>query len=477
MAKKKSINTSHGVLKPIKMQVVQQPNKAKNTPKKNKNKPKSTNTPQPSGSTLGRGIGSTVQRDAKTITKRVTGNDHISSVDVVGKVAGALLLQLSLVATVTARLSREASTMQKVVWHKARLCIKSRIGTSTNGGYLAGFVADAGDDYTNTPMDERIATLAANKKFAGSNFFASANCGADLTNQSYFTNVSGPGEGDPRLYSPGIFYVLVETPIDSGATNANLSFYLEYDVTFSHETLNPNSLNQDIQPSFRIGALNDSPSTRPLKIKKDSWVIGPSVDATDADNAGTTVALPPIVVAVSAETETWWLADKPAYYGGLGSGGGDYTGCCIGFHVSKGGTTYANTTVIAPDGQLWSKYPNLYQCPYPVILWSFTTQFFGYLYDPHVDGFRALKTPVDVPSGVITCPDGSVRSANFVTPKLVQDLAMQMKALTLPKYLAACTYCHSKAITHTGEMPDEVYYCFRCSSNFKRSGMVSFSPC
>lgn len=149
---------------------------------------------------------------------RVTGTDKLYGEDnVPQKHRGEVLLAIRINPASFPRLSRMASTFQKYRFLRMDFRIVSMASTSTSGGYIIGFIPDP-DDLADTWTTEQLLSTPHCRIVKA---WESATIGATLESKWLYTNTGM----ESRLYSPGIFVIMVEGSIPG---TAPLSVYVDW---------------------------------------------------------------------------------------------------------------------------------------------------------------------------------------------------------------------------------------------------------
>lgn len=170
-------------------------------------------------------IASTVRSATPGRSITLSGTDRIANVAKVKGIAdGAILTSVRIEPASFSRLSGPARAFQKIQWNQLRFHIAPRVSTSSAGGYVAGFVADAGDDL---PLgEEGKIVLTAQLGTISCPIYKPSTFTCTVPRRTYYTNYSE----NPRLSSPGTFYVI----LDGAATqDGGLVVTCDWSVTLS----------------------------------------------------------------------------------------------------------------------------------------------------------------------------------------------------------------------------------------------------
>lgn len=401
--------------------VVQQPPKQprQKKPRKKRGKKKNMANVNSSGLNMPRGVASVQARTEPSVGKTVTGNDHIGSIPVQGKPAGTVLLEFLVEPRSVARLAREAETMQRIVWEHFSLSVKSRSGTNLNGGYLVAFVADPDDVLPDT---DRVKYLAANRNYNATNFFSSCTVPGNHKKELLYTNKSQvplqQGSSELRLYSPGKYYVIVETPA-AGDDNAQLSFYFNYRVHLSMETLLPPDPSttaitytvppQGLGPKAVPFIGTTTASSSPVGLLSENLVNVQTDGLSD-------IPLPEPFYS----SPGLWMTDTPIPFRALITGIQEPTATdLVAYGLDILGQTFKELVPVDKNGE--SFFPTFFP-DMRVILTPIGATFTLSQRNARTLAIEPVRIPDDR-SGLTKMPDGTLRSATILDPALFRDMA------------------------------------------------------
>lgn len=148
---------------------------------------------------------STVRSNASGRSVTLTGTDRVQNVPMVkDHPDGSFLCIVRIEPAAFNRLSGPARAFQKITWNSLRFNIAPRVSTSSSGGYVAGFVADAGDALPEGEGGKQI--LTAQLGTVSSPIFKPSSFHVRLQRKAYYTSFAE----NPRFSSPGTFYIMVD---------------------------------------------------------------------------------------------------------------------------------------------------------------------------------------------------------------------------------------------------------------------------
>lgn len=451
---------------------------------------------------LSRAIGNKQNRSMESRSKTVTGNDWIGSVEIADLEAGTILLEFLVEPLAVARIAREASTMQRIVWETFSLGIKSRCGTNLNGGYIAAFNADPDDSLKD--VDDRVKYLSANLDYKSTNFFGGETVGSTCPRELLWTNKSQipktEGSSEMRLYSPGKYYVVVETPANGNdAVGATLSFYFNYRVTLYQETLTPVPKSK-VQSTYTIPkeGVDGKGATLGTSPGDEEQVRMRALDP-NGKPIGADFNLPSAIIGTVGD----WIADTAAtfqYRSPVVPDGflGDFLARGFGIN-DPGATKWSQAVPIGRKGErvpTGSNYASLSE------LFPIGTTFVHSLLNPTTLEYEPILREDDT-SGVIKLPSGLLKSAVLVQPddykrhhklRAESDIVERLRGLSLlerelarpnekelDNYLSRfdnvqhlhCPSCGGKKCTRS--LGEGWGYCYRCYIDFDVvSGLVRY---
>lgn len=127
------------------------------------------------------------------------------------------------------RLEKIAETFQRVKYHKLRFRISPQISTATSGGYVAAFIADVSDQYTNS--EHGLSKLTSQYGSRTCKWWEDTTLTALCPPDLFYTSQSLT---EPRSNAPGKFILAVD---GKASQSGALTVYVDWDATFSGPSL------------------------------------------------------------------------------------------------------------------------------------------------------------------------------------------------------------------------------------------------
>jgi hypothetical protein len=212
---------------------------------KQKSKPAPLSTPTGAGPSID-GVVTISGRDRVFTETKIFEDGHIAAT-------------IPIFTGMSTRLGRIASAFTRINWISLTFEIDPKCAATTAGGYVAGFVPD--------PLDDNIslASLTSTKGAQSKKWWESSKFMISLPKVSMFTEE----HENPRLSSPGIFYVLVDGPTGDSVT-------LTVTATWRVKLSQPTTEEPQVGPPRIVELLTDSNITAQgiVSAKKVSELTG-----------------------------------------------------------------------------------------------------------------------------------------------------------------------------------------------------------
>ena len=188
----------------------------------------------------------------------VRGSDRIGSVIHIKAdkaTPGEVLQTITIEPALTQRMAQLAAAYQKVNYIKLHFTILPQFSTATAGGYCVGFIRDPADKLPTdgTAVNYLITNAGAKiQSWWNKSSMSFNNLG------KYFTDKPENGADSWRLYSPGTFAVVCDTP---PTQDGYLTIQLDWEVHFSLATLNTGVNGQPVNLPTQVLLPNPMDST------------------------------------------------------------------------------------------------------------------------------------------------------------------------------------------------------------------------
>ncbi|UTU02166.1 capsid protein [rice-associated noda-like virus 2] len=185
-----------------------------------------------SGTSAPVAMGRTVANTARHFTARQCTTDYIRNFQFTSIADGTTVFAFKVEPALFPTLARFASSYQRIRYHKLVFRLSCHMPTSSSGGYLMGFRADPTDKLPSSAENRKqfvVGTPGSVKNPIWQSYDMVIPA-REIDNRLYYTS-----EGvDPREYSPGHFYLVVDGAVNQAGS---LSLSIDYDVTCSQPAL------------------------------------------------------------------------------------------------------------------------------------------------------------------------------------------------------------------------------------------------
>ena len=149
--------------------------------------------------------------------------------------AGSAIVSLQITPEIAYRLGATSRTFQRIRYRSLRFRVNAQCATTTAGGYVAGFVKDAGDALPQGTAS--IPYLMSNTGSYTQPWWRSTVHNVRVPQKLFYTEQPDVGADAVREYSPGTFHVLVDSkPSQVCPVTVDLEWVVElHDATYRSE--------------------------------------------------------------------------------------------------------------------------------------------------------------------------------------------------------------------------------------------------